>query len=60
MFFICDFVTTIKFYQVDFFIIDYNPMIGYQCVHFQVFRDVVDKNFTIITQDWVVLTSTLM
>jgi hypothetical protein len=60
MFFICDFVTTIKFYQVDFFIIYYNPMIGYKCVHFQVFRDVVENNFTTITQDWVVLTSKLV
>jgi hypothetical protein len=35
-------------------------MIAYQCVHFQVFQDVVDNNFTTITRDWVILTSTLV
>jgi hypothetical protein len=32
----------------------FDLMIGYQCEHFEVFCDVVDKNSTTITQNWVI------
>jgi carbonic anhydrase/acetyltransferase-like protein (isoleucine patch superfamily) len=32
----------------------FDPMIGYQCEHFEVFCDVVDDNSTTITENWVI------
>jgi hypothetical protein len=32
----------------------FDPMIGYQCEHFEIFCDVVDKFFATITQNWVI------
>jgi len=53
---ICDFVLDVKYdmCQVNIFMMYFEPMIGYQCEHFEVFRDVVDNNSTTITQNWVI------
>ncbi len=49
--FICDFVVIVKTCQVDLLMMYYDPMTNYQCGHFQLICDVVEKNYIIITQD---------
>jgi len=45
-------VTIVKICQVDLFMMYFDPTIGYQHEHFQVFCDVVDNNFATIPK-WV-------
>jgi hypothetical protein len=52
--FIYDFVVAIKSFQVDIYM-----MYSNQCEHFKMFLDMVENNFIIIMQDWL-LTSTMV
>ncbi len=45
-------MTIVKICQVDLFMMYFDPTIGYQHEHFQVFCDVVDNNFATIPK-WV-------
>jgi hypothetical protein len=52
--FICDVVAIVKICQADLYMMYSNTSNNYQHEHFQVFSNVVENSFALITQDWVI------